>query len=222
MLLLQSHSDVRLINPATGDMSVIELFPKSNLVSLVNPATAEMSVIELSSSHRNSSWDNPDKAEMSDILLPFSVRWVKLVANSSPVKSLMFAFLASRRVKVAISDGVIGSPFALPRSLSTAARRLESGMFTAVSAAALKVIVPSIPAADTETVFVPRFGPSVSVLSALPLFISRGTHDTEHSIACGDGKRDRNPFKPCKLLIPYFNDKRVYQDRTGYACLVIA
>ena len=41
-------------------------------------------------------------------------------------------------------------------------------MSTAGSATALKVAGCPIPVADTEIAFVPRFGPSVSVLSALP------------------------------------------------------
>ena len=93
---------------------------------------------------------------------------VRLVALSSPVNLLILAFRFSRRVKVVISDGVIGSSSALPRASSIAARRLRSGMSTTASATALKKTGSTIPAADTETVFVPRFGPSVIVLSALP------------------------------------------------------
>ena len=65
---------------------------------------------------------------MSDILLPPRASLVRLVANSSAVKSLMLAFLASRWVKFAISAAVIGAPDALPSAFSIAPRRLGSGM----------------------------------------------------------------------------------------------
>ena len=50
------------------------------------------------------------------------------MANSSPVRSLMFAFDASKTVKATISAAVIGAPLALPKAASIAARRLASGM----------------------------------------------------------------------------------------------
>ena len=89
----------------------------------------------------------PDRGERSDIWLLFTLIYtspspdthsvprsniVRRVANSSPVKSLMFAFGASRRVKLAISSRVIGAPFALPRRAKMAARRFASGMSTLV------------------------------------------------------------------------------------------
>ena len=53
-----------------------------------------------------------------------------MVANSSPVKSLMPALDASKVVKVFISSTVIGASFALPSAASIAERRMASGMAT--------------------------------------------------------------------------------------------
>ena len=138
----------------------------------------------------------PAKAEISEITLLDRPRRVRLVACSNPVRLLQPPPpVSSRRVKVAISDGVIESPSALPRTVSIAARRLRSGRSTAGSTTALKVTACPIPEADTETVFVPRFGPSVSVFSALPFssVVVRVTLSVPPP--ADNGKRDRNPFK---------------------------
>ena len=153
-------------------MSDIELLPRPSDVRFVKPDTAEMSDIELLLRYRSVRLVKLANGEISDIELPKRSRWVRLIANSSPVKSLMplpdAPRLVSVSVKVAISAGVIGVPGPLLSIFSRKARRLESGMLTVVlSATALKVTV--LPTADTSTVFVPRLGPSVSVLSALPL-----------------------------------------------------
>ena len=68
-------------------------------------------------------------------------RLLRLIALSSPVKSLMLALGARRLVNVAISDAVMGSPDALSRAFSSAARRLGSGISTAGSDMSLKVTV---------------------------------------------------------------------------------
>ena len=47
MEFLLRFSVLRLVKPATAEMSDTELFPRNSLVRLVNPATAEMSDTEL-------------------------------------------------------------------------------------------------------------------------------------------------------------------------------
>ena len=58
-----------------------------------------------------------DSGEMSDMLLLLSHRSVRLVAVSSPVKSVMLASWASSLVKNAISVVIMVSPDGLPESL---------------------------------------------------------------------------------------------------------
>ena len=47
MELSARNRDLRLVNPATGEMSDIVLLSSNSHVRLVNPATAEMSEMEL-------------------------------------------------------------------------------------------------------------------------------------------------------------------------------
>ena len=71
------------------------------------------------------------RGEMSDMELPQISSTVRLIAASSPVKSVMLAFSASTStIKFAISAVVIVSPDALPSASSILARRLSSGIFT--------------------------------------------------------------------------------------------
>ncbi|CAI8028969.1 hypothetical protein GBAR_LOCUS16476, partial [Geodia barretti] len=69
---------------------------------------------------------------MSDIELFARNSSVRLVAASSPVKSLILANSALSLVKYAISSVVMVAPDALPRAFSIAARRLGSGISTGV------------------------------------------------------------------------------------------
>ena len=54
----------------------------------------------------------------------------RLIAYSSPVKSLIFAFVALRRVNFAIFAWVMLAPAFLPSAFLNAAWRLGSGIFT--------------------------------------------------------------------------------------------
>ena len=114
---------------------------RSSLVKLDSADTSEM-LLPLRYSHVR--LVRPDKDERSDISLLFiqpspnthsspRSKSSRPVANSSPVKSLMFEFGAERlAVKLAISSRVIGAPLALPSAVSIAARRFASGMVTVV------------------------------------------------------------------------------------------
>ena len=110
----------------------MELLLRSSHIRLVNPASGEMSDIELSARYSSVRLFNPASGEMSDIELSESSSCVRLVACSSPVKSVMLALDASRSIKRLISSVVMGAPDALPRSFSIAVRRLESGISTGV------------------------------------------------------------------------------------------
>ena len=116
---------------------MIEFPHRYNLVRFVNPATADIFDIELSQSCNCVSFVSPVKVDISDIELSPSFRVVRLVAVSSPVKLLTLAFCAVSEINVSISAAEIESPDALPRADSILARRLESGMFTAVVAGEL-------------------------------------------------------------------------------------
>ena len=172
-MLLLSSPRLSLVKPARGEMSEMLLPLTHSAVRLVKPVKAEISEITLLAANPKCvSLVKASTGEMSDTELFQKSRYVRLVACSNPVRLRTPASGSSRRVKAAISDGVIGSPSALPRAVSTAARRLGSGMFTAASVTALKIAVCPIPAADTSTAFVPRFTPSVSVLCAEPFYPS--------------------------------------------------
>ena len=155
--LPERFSSVRLVNPAKAEISDIKLSKIHNPLSLVKPATDEISDIELSQRDNDVRLVKPESAEISDIELPPrfnplslvkpargdrsdiellligrpssapSSSLVRLVAPSSPVKSLILAFCALRRVKAAISAGAIGVPGVLPSASSMAARRLGVG-----------------------------------------------------------------------------------------------
>ena len=142
MLLFPRYSNVRLFNPTTGEMSEMEFLESHNDVRLFNLATGEMSEMEFLESHNDVSLVNSAKGERSDTELllrerpsaptysvPRSSR-VRLVAASSPVKSLILAFGALSTVNVAISGAVMGSADALPSWIAIAARRLGSGIST--------------------------------------------------------------------------------------------
>ena len=118
MLLSERYRCARLVKSDNGVMSEMllpERFSQVKLVKLDNGVTSEMRLRERSSS-------------------------VKRVANSSPVKSLIFAFGAPRRVKVNISALVIGASLALPRLSAMTARKLASGMLTGVGSSIKEVI----------------------------------------------------------------------------------
>ena len=116
MLLLLRCSHIRWGKFATAEISEMLLLGRCSNVSRVKPARGERSLIALLFLHSFATLSGP------------SSNLVRCVANSSPVKSLMLAFFASRRVKVAISSAVIGVPGAIPSASSMAARRLASGM----------------------------------------------------------------------------------------------
>ena len=123
MLLSARNSHVRLVNPPNDVMSVIELPSRNSSVRLINLRNDERSVMELLLIRRSSNTSPPR----------FST--VRLVACSSPVKSLMLAFGATRRGNPDISDTVIVAPGVLPKADSIAARRFASGMFTVCAVA---------------------------------------------------------------------------------------
>ena len=124
--LLSRSKCVRLINPAKGDISDILLSEISKSVRFVNSAKAETSEILLPQSRSSVKLVDPAKDERFDTELLFILRpsaftyprssSVRLIANSSPVKSSMLVFLASRCLKIFISDAVIGTPDALAKS----------------------------------------------------------------------------------------------------------
>ena len=121
----------------SAERSDIELSHRSSDLSLVNPATAEMSEIEL--------------------CLRDSV--FRLIACSSPIKSLMLDLLAVIWVNAAISDVVMVSPAVLPNAFSITARRLESGSCTTTPA--------TISSNSTVTPLLWRTGMCVSIDTAL-------------------------------------------------------
>ena len=111
MLLLERFSTVRLVKPDSGDISEMLLRVSSSVSRLVKPDSGKRSEIEL----------------LLRKLLTVSgpkFRLVRRVANSIPVKSLMFASGASSLVKVAISALVIGVPRTLPRLSSITAAQI--------------------------------------------------------------------------------------------------
>ena len=109
--LFPRFSVLRLVNPATAEISEMLLFQRYNLVRWVKPAIADISEILLSPRFSVLSFVKPVKGEKSDIELLLIERFsastysaprssvLRLVAPSSPVKSLMLAFLASRLVR---------------------------------------------------------------------------------------------------------------------------
>ena len=133
--LSESHSDVRLFSPASGEMSEMSFPQRYSFFRLVSHVTAEMSDMELLPRLSSVRLFNLVSGEISEILLPQRNRPVRLVAFSSAVKSLMLAFGASSSVKFTISTVVIVVSGALPRAFSTAARRFASGMVTGAASA---------------------------------------------------------------------------------------
>ena len=139
-LLFQSHSSVRLVSPANGVRSAMEFLPRDSRVRLVSPASGVKSETPVLVSVSHVRLASPASGVRSDISLLFTYlpstlsmprcNRVRLVANSSPVKSRMPELGASRRVKVAISSAVIGALLALPSALAIAACSLASGMAT--------------------------------------------------------------------------------------------
>ena len=69
-----------------------------------------------------------ESALISLISLLLRYSHFRLTAYSSPVRSLISAFFASKKVKVAMSSAVIVSPLDLFKASLTLAARLASGM----------------------------------------------------------------------------------------------
>ena len=118
MELSPRDSLVRLVSPASGVRSAMELSPRDSLVRLVSPVSGVRSDISLLFTYLSSTLSIP------------RFNRVRLVANSSPVKSRMPELGASRRVKVAIPSAVTRALLALPSALAMAACSLASGMAT--------------------------------------------------------------------------------------------
>ena len=142
MLLPERSSLSRLVNLDRPEISEMLFLLRSSLSRLVNPDIADTSEILFLLRSSLSRLVKPDNGERSEIelllvkLLTVSgpkFRFVRREANSSPVKSLMFAFGASRRIKVDISPLVIGAPRVLPRLSSITARRFVSGITTCIA-----------------------------------------------------------------------------------------
>ena len=132
ILLLEIESCHILVKFARGDISEIELADNHSVPRLVNAGSEDKSVIELLQRFRYVRLIKFDNGAMFEMLLRERSRRFSRVANSSPVKSLMFEFGTSRRVKVDISALVIAAPLALPRLSEMTVRRFASGMFTGV------------------------------------------------------------------------------------------
>ena len=147
MLLPERSSISRLVKLDSGVTSATLLKERSRTLSLVkldSGVTSDMLLTEkLKEKLANSSIR---VVKYSEKLLNSSVMFtshnlpafpprtnsVRLIANSSPVRSLIFSFDASRRVKVAISACVIGAPNALPRLFAMTSYRFASRMTTSV------------------------------------------------------------------------------------------
>ena len=140
MMLLERNSDLRLVKPDRGVRFEMLLRVRNSVLRRIKPDRGIISEMLLLERFRYVRLVKPDRGEISEMLLlllrrssTLSVpkfKLVRRVANSSPVKSLIFAFRASMRVKLTISLRVIGAPLALPRRSSIAARRFSSGMAT--------------------------------------------------------------------------------------------
>ena len=137
--LFQSHSSVRLAKFESDEMSSMALEPSCSCVRLVKPESDEMlPMIELFQSERTVRLVKPESGEISVIELFSSHRFSRLVAYSSPVKSLMPASKSTlSHVKVSMSSTVIGAPMTLPKAAAIAALRLASGMATTGEGASL-------------------------------------------------------------------------------------
>ena len=151
-LLLPRYSHSNLVKEDSADTSLMMLLPRLSLSNLVKEDSADTSLMMLPGSHSTVRLVKEDSADTSLMLLLLrysTVRLVKedsadtslmlffsrsstvrLVACSRPVKSLIPESRALRRVKVAISAGVIGAPLALPKLSSITAHRFASGMLT--------------------------------------------------------------------------------------------
>ena len=125
IVVLTSFRDVKLVKLDRGEKSEMSLPERFSHVSLVKLERGDTSEIALLSRRNRIS-----PSELHALIFPPRFSDVRLAANSSPVKSLMLLLLASRRVKVAISAGVIDAPLALPSAVSIAARRFASGIAT--------------------------------------------------------------------------------------------
>ena len=143
MLLSERDSTSRLVkldSGVTSDMLFLESLSTSRLVKLDSGATSDMLLLRSLSTSRLVKLDSGERLDIS-LLFTHSPpttsgprsNSVRLIASSSPVRSRIFLFGASRRVKVAISACVIGAPLALPRLSAMTARRFASGMATCVA-----------------------------------------------------------------------------------------
>ena len=130
IVLSLRYSNSSLVKPDSDEIFEMLLRARTRKNRLVKPDSGEIFEMLLLSRTSCSSLVKPDSDEIAEMLLKLKFSTVRRVANSSPVKSLMFAFCALRRVKVAISSLVIGAPGALPRRFSITARRFASGMVT--------------------------------------------------------------------------------------------
>ena len=118
MELRPRDSRVRLVSPASGVKFETPVLVRVSRVRLVSPASGVRSDISLLFTYLPSTLSIP------------RCNRVRLVANSSPVRSRMPELGASKRVKVAISSAVIRALLSLPSALAMAACSLASGMAT--------------------------------------------------------------------------------------------
>ena len=156
MLLPPSHSELRLVRYDSTDTSEIEFSKRFRTVKLFKSDSGERSEMLLYPRFSHFRLVKPDSGERSEMLLllrrkPSTVikprfKLFRLIANSRPVKSVIFAFRATRRVRVDISPLVIVSSLALPRLSAMTARKLASGMET----------IPSSPPRSDSGISLPK------------------------------------------------------------------
>ena len=120
MRLSGNHNVVRLVKPDRGERSEIRLLPSVNVIRLVSSASGDRSDIALLLTNLLPTNSQPRRNS------------VRLVANSSPVRSLIPLLDASSHFKVDISPHVIVASRALPKLSAMTARKLASGMLTGV------------------------------------------------------------------------------------------
>ena len=115
-------------------MSLIRFVSRRKSVRFTNPDSAEISLIWLLNSSSQVRFVNPASGVMSTTLLYCSKRAERLVAYSRPVRSKISLLIASRYVRVSISDGM---GLEMPNASSTADFRLGSAKWTGSSASAM-------------------------------------------------------------------------------------
>ena len=131
VLLLRSRN-VRFVSSARVVISERLLLLRSRCVRFVSSARVVISERLLLSRYRRVSVVIPAMGVMSERLFWVSSNLVRLIAYSSPVRSLIPMCVAVRFVNVSISEIRIASPAALPRAVSMALRNFVSDMFTSV------------------------------------------------------------------------------------------